>query len=146
MIQRIQTVWLLLAAAAAACMFFLNMFTISYMDTGVEVLKDIPIFYDYLLSIFAFTLVAIPLVAIIQFRNRKVQSGMAVVSIILNILFIVLYVMNVQNYGTRIGHPESNPTYGIGSFMPIVSIIFLILAVRGIRKDNKLIKSLDRLR
>lgn len=146
MIQRIQTVWLLLAGAAAACMFFLNMFTVSYTQAGAEVVKDIPLFYNYLLSIFGFTLVAIPLIALTQFKKRKAQMGMAVITIILNLLFVALYIMDTQNYGSHIGQSVSSLAYGAGSFMPVVSIIFLILAIRGIRKDQKLVKSLDRLR
>lgn len=37
-------------------------------------------------------------------------------------------------------------SYEVGSVFPIVALVFLVLALRGIRKDEKLIRSADRLR
>ena len=42
--------------------------------------------------------------------------------------------------------PEAHVSYGIGAYLPVVAIAFLLLAFRGIKKDEDLVKSIDRLR
>ena len=146
MIQRIQTVWLLVAGLVAAGIFYFDLFSITYMQDGKELTKGVSIMYNYLLSILGFSLVAAPLITITQFKKRKVQSSLALVAIILNVVFLAFYLFSTNNFSTTVGHPIESLSYTIGSFLPLVSIIFLILAIRAIKKDEKLVKSLDRLR
>jgi hypothetical protein len=41
---------------------------------------------------------------------------------------------------------ELSTTYGIGMMLPLLSLIFCLLAIRGIRKDEELVRSADRIR
>ena len=66
-------------------------------------------------------------------------------SIVIDIGFITAVIMQVGRFH------DANPgivndTYWVGTVLPFISMVFLILALQGIRKDDKLIKSLDRLR
>ena len=65
-------------------------------------------------------------------------------SVIFSIAFLFIEYLKVEEF------KETNKTlsgsYQIGALLPIIMIIFFILAARGIYKDEKLVKSLDRLR
>jgi uncharacterized membrane protein len=53
--------------------------------------------------------------------------------------------MRVSNANNSSSAPTSG-SYWIGSILPVLAIIFLIMAIRAIRNDEKLVKSMDRLR
>lgn len=152
MIQRIQSVWLLLAALFGAGLFMFGILTINYAGpNGDEVSKSLSILemnsmVGYLLALLAIAVVALPLLAIFMFKNRKLQTNLSVLAIVLNIGFIAFYLMGMESF--KAGHVPAvtNSSFGVASFLPVVAIIFLIMAIRGIRKDEKLVKSLDRLR
>lgn len=147
MIQRIQSVWLLLASASALCMFFLNVLSISFSENGGTTDQTFSLFgYSYMLSVLGIVLVLLPLIAIFFFKNRKKQGYYAILGMVLNIGFVAWYLMSVANYTASHEPAVTSSSYGLGAFMPVASILFLFLALRGIRKDQKLVKSLDRLR
>lgn len=147
MIQRIQSIWLLLAALFGVGLFLFGILNITYTDKGVEVTQTLKILeYSYLLAVLAIAIVALPMVAIFMFKNRKQQINLAVLAIVLNIGFIAYYLMGLESFKTAHVPPINSSAFGVASFMPIASIIFLFLAIGGIRKDQKLVKSLDRLR
>lgn len=147
MIQRIQSVWLLLASLSTACMFLLNVLSISYEDNGGSIDQSFNLFgYSYMLSILGIVLVILPLIAIFLFKNRKKQAYYIVFSIVLNIGFMAWFLMSVKSYIASHDPALTSSSYGIGAFLPIASVILLFMAWRGVRKDEKLVKSLDRLR
>jgi hypothetical protein len=151
MIQRIQSVWLLLAALVSAGLFVFGILSITYTADGAEVTKSIKLLelntmMGYLLAIIAIAVVALPLIAIFMFKNRKLQMNLALLALVLNVGFIAFYLMSIESYKTAHVPPVSSSAFGVASFMPVLSVIFLFLAMRGIRKDNKLVKSLERLR
>lgn len=100
----------------------------------------------YLLAAIAIAVAALPAIAIFMFKNRKLQTSLSVLAIVLNIGFIAFYIMGMESFKSAHVPPVTGSSFGVASFMPIVSIIFLFMAIRGIRKDQKLVKSLDRLR
>ena len=101
----------------------------------------------FLLQTITTVLLAVfPLYIIFKFRHRKQQIRLIVLEIILVLLFAVwLYVAA----GTALA--EANQTLsarniGVGFFLLPIGIVFLGMAIGAIRKDEKLIKSADRLR
>jgi drug/metabolite transporter (DMT)-like permease len=88
----------------------------------------------------------LPLVAIFFFKDRKRQRGMVWLSIISISSFIAIMLMRVSNL--RNGSPSiAHFEYVLpGVLVVLAAMVFLVLALQGIRKDEKLIKSLDRLR
>lgn len=100
----------------------------------------------YPLLVIAGFMTVLPLVAIFFFMDRKRQRQIATLSIIASAAFAVTLFIKIANIN------GSNPgimsqQYGVlGALLPVVSIVFLILAVRGIKSDEKLIRSVDRLR
>lgn len=145
MIQRIQTLWLLLAGLFNAGVFYFDLYRGYISTNGNDVLTSLRVGPKLFLMLIAIVMTAVPLIAIAMFNNRRRQRNMAAVSIIATLSFIAAAMTQVtpfleQNSGI------SNDSYWIGMVLPFIAIVFLILAIMGINKDQKLVKSLDRLR
>jgi hypothetical protein len=83
------------------------------------------------------------LLSIISFKKRQQQFVYGRLNIILNLILLGLFVYRTLNLsGETIAVSEK----GIGMFLPIVSIVLLALANKAIKKDEDLVKSVDRLR
>lgn len=146
MIQRIQSVWLLLAGIINIGLFYFGIYKADVVNSsGAEVVKKITASNNIILLLIAVVTIALPLFAIFLFKNRKRQSNMTIMSILANISFMAAAIMIVGNFSNGTPTP-TNGTYLVGIFLPIAAILFLFLAFKGIRKDIKTIKSLDRLR
>ncbi|ATL46105.1 hypothetical protein COR50_02385 [Chitinophaga caeni] len=149
MIQRIQSLYLLMAAACGVATWFFDIWkgtfgTAPNADTTrVNAQSNFALFVLYML------IVALAAVCIFLYKNRKLQFKLTVINILLSIGALVLQYFVVQNYENSMqekGMILQKSTYLPAAFLPIMLIILLILAARGIYKDEKLIKSLDRLR
>lgn len=129
MLQRIQTVWMFLAVLGTV---FLNITA-----------QDFDILGRYL-TINATTVILIlfGVLSIFSFRNRKRQILLNNISIIINVLLIGLLAYWLLNLSGGISIPEK----GIEPVFPLISVICLLLANMYIRKDERLVKSVDRLR
>jgi drug/metabolite transporter (DMT)-like permease len=141
MIQRIQSVWLLLAAACAALTFRLSFF--SGNKTGAD---NMPVFEkltassDFLVLIFTSFLVGGCLVLIFLFKNRKQQLWLTIAAIVVAVANIILYFKEIKSFIPNQGN------YDLTSILSFAIPVFLILAARGIWQDEMLVKSADRLR
>ena len=144
MIQRKQSLWLLLAALFSAGVLYFSLYTApgATGTTGNVVLRAAD---HYPSLIIAVVMVLLPLISIFMFKNRKRQTSMTFVSILANIAFVGITLSRVTNLG-KLMPPPAPGSYGIGAILPVVSIVLLVLALLGIRKDDKLVKSMDRLR
>ncbi|MGI9581673.1 DUF4293 family protein [Chryseobacterium sp. RRHN12] len=129
MLQRIQTIWTLLAVLAAVFLFI----------TGQDVVisDSIP-----LLNISCIALVIIGALSIFSFKNRKRQILLNTISIIINALLIGVLAYWLLNLSGGIQFPEK----GIEPIFPLMAVICLLIANVYIRKDERLVKSVDRLR
>lgn len=129
MLQRIQTIYLIVAILA---MFGL-MFTAQDVDLfGNGFIIDIAVLASGILSI----------VTILKFKNRKKQILLNYLNILINALLVGFLVYWMLNLSGGIDFPEK----GIEFVFPIVAIIMFILANVNIYKDEKLVKSVDRFR
>lgn len=136
MLQRIQTIYLILAIVISGSLPFV--FSLWNHKNGTTVMaSDKPLYLIlFLLS------AAIALGTIFLFKNRQLQTVLNRLNIILN--FILLGVFVYQSLTVSGG--EASPEKGIGMLIPIFSIVLLVLANKAIRKDELLVKSADRLR
>ncbi|MEZ4856726.1 MAG: DUF4293 domain-containing protein [Gelidibacter sp.] len=136
MLQRIQTVYLLIAAAISAGLIFVfNLWTTN---------ADLPFYAkDNVVYLSLFLLSAVlSLVSIFNYKNRKFQFVLGRLNIILNFILLGLFVYQSLNVSGEADVSEK----GIGITLPILSIVFLVLANKAIKKDEDLVKSVDRLR
>jgi dipeptide/tripeptide permease len=141
MIQRVQSLWLLLAAAA-------TLLTVRFsFYSGNIVIANQPKKFEYLtalsntpLMLLTFLLGIGCLIIIFLYKNRKLQMKLIIPAILISVLNIFLFF----NQSKKFVAGEGN--YDLGSILVLIVPIFLLLAARGVYKDDKLIKSLDRLR
>lgn len=153
MIQRIQSIWLFFAALSISCLLFVPMVSSKNL-VGAEFYIIASGMYQKLgnaeLQVENFTplLISICSVAIMCFINifnyskRRVQKQMAYGSIIL-IIGISFW---CSQYAKKIPGGLENANYEAGMYLPPLAIAFCLLAVRGINRDEALLKSADRLR
>ncbi|HZW62125.1 MAG TPA: DUF4293 domain-containing protein [Flavobacteriaceae bacterium] len=135
MLQRIQSIYLLLAALVSLGLIFV--FSL-WTNNEVEIFaKDVYlVFAGFVLS------GVLAIVAILKYKNRKLQFVLGRLNIILNLFLLGFFVYQSLNLSGEIVVSEK----GIGMFLPIISIVLLVLANKAIKKDEDLVKSVDRLR
>ena len=136
MIQRIQTLWLLLASISAFATIKLPFYYGSLEVPGPTV--TITPYDHFMLLVFVIATGLMALVSIFLFSNRSLQIKMCVVGLVLSLANLMHYFLYMKNFKTG-----GLSLYSILSFLVPV---FFILAIRSIYKDQKLLKSLDRLR
>jgi peptidoglycan/LPS O-acetylase OafA/YrhL len=146
MIQRIQSIWLLLAALCNAGLFYFDFYRSEILANGVTTVTHLRVNDHYPSLLIALVITVIPLVTIFMFKQRKRQRMMAVLSLVFTIGFISSVIMRVGNVTNDMAPGTGTSSYWIGAVLPIIAIIFLVMAIRGINKDEKLVKSTDRLR
>jgi peptidoglycan/LPS O-acetylase OafA/YrhL len=144
MIQRKQTLWLLLAALVSAGVFYFPLYRGHIDIAGIDTLVYLEVGKNMPLLLMALVMTVLPLIAIAMFTNRKRQRSLAAVSGVATIAFISFAMMRVTPFIKESG--ISNDSYWIGMVLPFIGMVFLILAIMGINRDEKRIKSLDRLR
>ena len=129
MLQRIQTVWIFLAILGAVFLFV----------TG----QDFSLFGPTpSISIACVALVLLGFISILSYKDRKRQITLNNISIFINALLLGLLAYWLLTLSGGIDFPEK----GIEPVFPFVSIICLLIANVYIRKDERLVKSVDRLR
>jgi O-antigen ligase len=129
MLQRIQTIWTFLAVLAAVFLFI----------TGQDVIisDSIPV-----INIGCIVLVLVGLLSIFSFNNRKRQILLNNISIIINALLIGVLIYWLLKLSGGVQIPEK----GIEPIFSLIAIICLFIANMYIKKDERLVKSVDRLR
>jgi len=146
MIQRIQTLWLALAGVAGFMTYKLPLWK------GVQANGTVQEFLGpQSLILFALIVIAclLSFTAIFLFKNRKLQKQLTLLAFLLTLIIVPLEYFMVESF--KSAQQEKGVTFTqnfwlIGAILPILMVILLFLAYRGIRRDEKLIKSLDRLR
>ncbi|MEH6407179.1 MAG: DUF4293 domain-containing protein [Leeuwenhoekiella sp.] len=136
MIQRVQSVYLLLAAAVSAGLIFV------FPLYSNESLDEVMAMDNYLYLALFLGSALLSLITIFLFKNRKFQFALGRLNIILN--FILLGVLVYQSQILSGGAEASEKD--IGMFIPVISIVFIALANKAIKRDEDLVKSVDRLR
>jgi hypothetical protein len=136
MLQRIQTIYLIIAAGVSAGFIFL--FPLWETKEGVTVYVFNQIMY---LCLFLGSAL-LSVISIFMFKNRKLQFVLGRLNMILNFFLLGFFVYQSLNVSGETIVSEK----GIGMFLPIISIVFLALANKAIKKDEDLVKSVDRLR
>lgn len=138
MIQRIQTLWLLLAAAFDAITFRFPFYNGDWTKDTIPTPVDLDADTTTPLLLITVLTGAMAFAAIFLFGNRKLQLKLAIVGLLLAIGMLVLYFLEMQNF--------TSGAIALSCIFHFAVAALFILAIKGIRADEKLIKSLDRLR
>ena len=154
MLQRIQSIFLFGAFLSCGALLTDPMSLISVsgdqnaLQSADQNMLGDGIFHstDHLLLLIMVALgMIVAIVALFKFKNRKQQATLSRIGIAVSVLYIILGVIlffkdfQLLNAGTMI-------EVDFGVLAPILNIIFLFLALRYILKDEKLVRSMDRLR
>ncbi len=152
MIQRIQTVFLALAGLSGFSLFlkpmdFALVSGVTEHQAGLSMLADG--IYDIndndILMILTVMLGLIPIIGIFLFKNRKLQMNVGRLAIVIGIVLLaVAGFFFYQEFDSV--KDVVHASMGAGLAAPVLSFVFLYLANRAIGKDEKLVRSADRLR
>jgi len=155
MLQRIQSIYLLLAGAAIYSLFLFPLVHNVYVDNKPLTIMVTGVFQDVngaqvhtqffiALSVVTGIVGLLPLIIVFLYKNRKQQ----IIYCWITVLIICGHVFwMAQVLKSVMGSIEIDThTWGIGLLLSSFSILFIILAVKAIQRDEKLVKSADRLR
>lgn len=136
MIQRRQSLYLLLVV-------ILNGLLFSFIPLWKQVDNLWVYASDFLPSLIAISAsLILAIISIFLFKNRKLQFVLGRLNILINFFAIGFFVYTALNLPGEVEISEK----GIGGLIPLVSIVFLALANKAIKKDEDLVKSVDRFR
>jgi hypothetical protein len=155
MIQRIQSVYLFLVFIFAILYVFIPKGTLEFADAiyhvgfGDIVANDgesIPgtsSFLRILVMILPFLIMILTVWTIFKYKQRLLQIKLNAFNLLLHILLIVVTFFYIDSLKEAF---DGVFTYGGAIMFPLVSLIFIFMANRAIRKDEQLVRSADRLR
>lgn len=149
MLQRIQSLYLAISAICLALMMRFPFASFGdeavYHAYGVENNTDkaYSLFLNFQPYIAIAALVFFTFIIIFLFKNRKLQMILCRLSYVLVLGLIVVLYLNIDKLHETF---QSTTLYEVGLYLPVGALAFNFLANRGINRDEKLVKSLDRLR
>ena len=152
MIQRIQSLWLFLAAAALIAVLFLpvGMFKLPhglYECTAFNMTKagDVPPMNlpTWLIGIVSALAGFLSFLAIFLFKKRNQQIRLTWVAFTTNAILAIGLISMFLYFKYAL---DAWVGYGPAVLMPFLGLILNYLAIKGIKKDDALVKSLDRIR
>ena len=153
MIQRIQSLYLLVATALMACTLFSPIASVVTADGETLTLTAFSWFgggigYAWVFALLFGVATLVPFITIFLFNNRKRQVGLCAAEGVLqlgSILVIALFYWMISPDIFPAGALISK-SFGWAPIMPIVALIPTFLAGRAIFRDEVLVRSLDRIR
>jgi hypothetical protein len=156
MIQRIQTLFLFLSIVVNIIAFFFPFVSFvsdyNYYKLSALQLENLtPDAESIFSSIITYPIVgllilsiALAVVTISKFKNRSHQLKINKLNIFILIILIAGILFGYTNYIEK--EIAAQSSFEIGAYFPLGSLLFLLLANRFILKDEKLVRSADRLR
>lgn len=135
MIQRVQTLWLL---AASICGFATLKMPFYVGSVGATAAEEFTAITNMLLMILTVAGAIIALVDIFLYNNRPLQFKIGLAGLAIGTLNIILYFVYTRKYDTG--------AIALSAIFSFAVPVFFLMAIIAIRKDEKLVKSVDRLR
>ncbi len=148
MIQRKQTLFLLAIAIIAIILFFVPFLSVTINEQlykiclmpgcSPEVVKStiyVPMILNGIILIGS-------LVSVFQFKNRILQQKLSNLLGALNVVLMALFFLLSYTNSTDLNAVN----YSFGAFLPAINVIFAFLAAYFIKKDERLVRSADRIR
>jgi len=155
MLQRIQSVYLLFASLVIFALFLFPLVHNVYINGIPSTIKVTGIYQDisgqqvhaqtFVALIAATAIVAVlPLILIFLYKDRKQQLALCYVYIVIIIGYSFWVSQTVKSVTE--GFNMTTDNFGIGALLSSISIVLVIIATKAIQRDEKLVKSADRLR
>jgi hypothetical protein len=138
MIQRKQTLWLLLATIAALLTYMFPFVVGDEIEKTMAIRREVDAGSHFILLIATGASLVLSTVTIFLFKDRKMQMRLCLLGILLTALIVVFYISEMLKLSHR--------TIALTAILPFIINISYFMAWRLIRKDEKLIRTLDKLR
>ena len=138
MLQRQQTLWLLLSVLCAILSYRFPFVTGKEMIKGLPADAVLNAGSNFFLLVLTGAAVVVAGITLYMFRDRKIQLKLCLAGVALSILIIIIYIVQMCKL--------QKPTLALSSILAIAIAAGFVMAFRGIRHDEKLVKTLDKLR
>ncbi len=138
MIQRQQSLWLLLAAAASFLSFKFPFYTGNIVENNLSRFEELEGGSNFFLLVLTGLSVLISFIAIFLYKDRKTQFKLTIGGILMAIVLLILYFTQIKKF--------SSGNFALTAVFAFAILVGYLMAARGIWKDEKLVKSLDKLR
>ena len=152
MLQRIQTIFLLLVALCMLLVLFFPFWTGGVNASGEEMSLtawkftsgEREVAFPYvLIATLAIASVVVAIIEISKYKNRLLQIKLGALN---SLLMAGTLGLAVFFYRDIIGEAANQGEYGFGLWLPAIAMICNVIANRFIRKDERLVRSADRIR
>jgi len=152
MIQRIQTVFLLVIMICMGLVNFFVLWSETINPENIIVLKSfgatqdgqVMAGYYFVPGILSLLVGIVALVEILQYKNRLTQVKLGALNALLLAGMLICSIYFISDLEKI--QPQITGNYGIGLGFPAIALIANLLANRFIRRDEKLVPSVDRIR
>ncbi len=138
MIQRLQSIWLLLATAFNALTFKLPF----YSGDWTRDLSPLPVDLNAVTTVWLTILTALTgllaLITIFLYKNRKLQLKLCYLGVFLTAALLTVYFLEIAHF--------QSGNVALWAVFYFAILACFVLAARGVSNDEKLVKSMDRLR
>lgn len=138
MLQRIQSLWLLLAGVLSFLTIRFNVYSGTRELNGATLFTNLTASSSFLILLVTIIVGLLSIIAVFLFKNRSLQIKLALAALLFYILSAILYYMQIKHFTAG--------NFALTAVLYFLIPIFIILAIKGIYNDQKLIKSVDRLR
>ena len=142
MIQRIQTIFLLLTVLVSVALFYVPLFELP-VAAGEGLPKTFMISSNSVLMILWAAIGVFSFGVIFLFKNRPFQLKACRFILLLIFVMIGLLFYTSDTFSSGL---DQKVVYKIGTYLPLLQVVFIFLAHRAIKKDDDLVRSADRLR
>ncbi len=150
MIQRIQSLYLLISFGLIVSLFFIPFAELIneagdsylFLYRGLES-GDKMVFMVYPVAILQTIIAFVGLVTIFLYKRRVLQIRLTIFNMICMLGLMGLVFYNIYNQEQELNAVVG---YSIVNVFPLIAFIFDFMAMRAIRKDENLIRSMDRIR
>jgi hypothetical protein len=150
--QRAQTLYLAFIVIILSLTLIFPFSTFPMGESNIELnlfglaknTKEISTWFPYYITIAL--AIGLALFSLTQFKNRKRQLKLGTINYLLIILTLIMVIWDTYTVSGDLGIKEEAVSNGVGLFLLVAALPFNLLASRGIKSDEKLVKSMDRLR
>jgi len=154
MIQRIQTLYLLIAAILLGALFFVPFAQIAAKDGAIyradllginpEGINKPELFpFNWLILLIWGVSMILLVATIFLFKNRKMQIRLSIIDSIVSLILTGLIYLKIWSVAKQLSGTYAFTVYLV---FPVIAAILIYLATRAIRKDELLVRSVDRIR
>lgn len=138
MIQRQQSLWLLLSALSSFLSFKLPFYNGTKKINNLIASAELDGGSNFFLVVFTGASFILAIVTIFLFKDRKLQLKLCYAGVGVSLLTLILYFVEMKKFETG--------SISLSCLFAFANIAGYVMAARGIWKDEKLVKSLDKLR